>query len=1345
MSFPIIASITLDRDYTPPGIDNTAFSNLSTWTVTIGSVNTQSSSNLKVNTNINSYIEIKSPTLAPVDFTFGKTFRVSATITTLGGPGGYAQAFLFNDGVRLPSGKSHSNTIFFTAGPGTFVLNLDLNPGGYTFDEVRIITPQWSGSWPVDFSVMSVVTTDTDYAQFNAGDVLEISAPPEAVAVVRIDYPGGARTLITAGPNLGIITQNQISGVSYPAGKPFALSDYSFCDYADLISFQIPYNAASFPYVTGHRSVNNIRCQEATLVCDVQFTGEPTITPATDAFASDGAMIITASSSHADLLSPVKFSLGVSPLEPAGEYENLSNIGYFTGLAPGSYLVYAVDIFNCFQAKTIVIPVSQEAYVAKYRVEYYDVHTHILSTCEVLERGFTGDVQTVLGGSSMPFTLSKNNNALNDKFDVLRSTYCELIINSARHFQFIGLFSQDDLKYKIRFTHGSSSWIGFLVPSVYSEEYAAAKNYPVKLSAGDNLNNLSQYDFVDDGGNIFTGYLSLRQVLLTCLKKTNLRLNVVIAVNKYATGMDDTLDPLGQTFIDAGAFLDDDRNPIKCDEALIMILKPFGAFVIQKNSQWRIIETDAQSDPYQYREFQYDGTYVGAGTLNEEQIISTPSVSLEHNLFADNNHNLEIIPAYGKISIKQKLKVKRSVFPTSLDQWQLTSTGGAYGYPFLIKGSKDKGMQLYLDFNQVGTAGIISPLFSIQSFSGYTKIAFKYYIKPVLFYTSFDLSGGGTTNIFGSQLQPWVRIKWRLLLKGAGVDYYFHERIGWNRMDQVSSSSSSVAIPTSHATTKTLTIATGLTLTPGQLVTLENDATHYFRATITSYDTTSGVLVVSSYANVGTGTFTSWSLYAAASGTRLVDNYIYSTSYSTEDSFELDVPMPIFPVPGTIQLQLFVSVEGGYTKDFTNLTDLHNLPSAIFPVGHLIKGLDPTNSLYFKYYKLREGTDAESSPNIIRSSDFNSTSNKVVWDSAEYDIAGGGGSKYKFHLGTEYVSFEEARVTCYPGGVPPQDEENLLFNNNPNFKENLEYELTAGDLPISITSRKELYENIFLDAALNNTSGWARRNVGESLPIDRILMRELGNQYTKPSWRLSGNWIGPDLTFTTIIRHTIRAIGFSITNPENPNGTGWIQTGSGQAWAGTSGYCEVSFDPSHTGNSLFVRQSNSLVSGSRVRIDFSIQRLDTSGAARTDRFVCVLFLGSLAVQKVTLVDGINADSLNELAILFNTDSDADGIGFYIENISGTGTCKYRCSYFRGNGVQSVRRYFINKVNRNDRFNLYSAELVQLIPAFVDTDIDVDNTGGGNTSGGQDGNDGGNNAGDAFSSGLSEGFGSGFGG
>ena len=99
----------------------------------------------------------------------------------------------------------------------------------------------------------------------------------------------------------------------------------------------------------------------------------------------------------------------------------------------------------------------------------------------------------------------------------------------------------------------------------------------------------------------------------------------------------------------------------------------------------------------------------------------------------------------------------------------------------------------------------------------------------------------------------------------------------------LTTSVSSVSIPTADNTTVNLTVGTGLTIPVNTEVKALNDATHYFYGVVLSYTSGTGALSLSSSTNVGTGTFSSWTIqtyYHMRTADLVSRDFTYSTSHT---------------------------------------------------------------------------------------------------------------------------------------------------------------------------------------------------------------------------------------------------------------------------------------------------------------------------------------------------------------------------------------------------------------------------------------------------------------------------------
>lgn len=1292
----LIGKITLAQDYSPTSTLSGAL-DLQAASIANATVNIQLLNQLNITATATPFM-VDLP-MGTIDFSYGTQFDVAVDInvTTAGESSRSVQIQLLNA----------SNTIIAEGAitllsSGANSVNASLDSGGLEWTKVRLKCFYKGGTGPT-FEYSNLVVTNSVASVFNSGDIIIVYWDDVAddFIVQRQDNPVGTLTTITNGPNLGPLQPEQLFDGGF----------YKYCEGTTLVLFTFSFDSPDFPYFGKELRYANAICLTGALSCNVRFTAS-TITGATNKYSTDGQVQLTAIDSAGT--SDVKYTEFNPENDIRGQYQNAKNYsGLFTGLKAGIHNFYAVDLNGCYNSISVVIPdTSESSYNPKYRVRYYDVHTDTQSTIDIQERGYGGDVVYVDGGGQVPFKLSKEAGELNNKLDVLRPTFAELTLNSGEHFQFISLYTQDDKKYKISFTHGSTAWKGYLVPSVYKEEYSPSKNYPVVVSATDGLNSLGGYDFVDSSGNIFSGYISIRQILLECLNKIGLQFSLVIGINKYATGMSSATsdDPLGQTYIDAEAFLDN-SSPKKCDEVIEMVLKPFGAYIIQKDAKWHVIEFEPQTEAYYYREYDYTGAFVTSGSINPIINIDRPYVNLENVLFSG-SPSLEVVPAYGRISVISKLDGRESIFPLSLDEWTPNIANGGSSLP-IDDPENPNYKALQIGDTGTGYFRLVSPEFDAKSIADGLEISLKAKMDFIR-YAPIDIAG--YTYQLNLPEPNLLSVSYSLRQTVNNVDYYFNKGIGWSKEAVWGTASDSRAIPIAgaHPSTRTFTTQTGLSILAGGIIKVQrtSDPTKYFRAVITSYNATTGALSCDSFANVGSGTFSDWTIYNAGPEYNLNRLYIEKKN----EFVELNAKLPTLPQSAvstpTSTFQLVFYFYGERYSDYSSEATLAALPAATLPVGYKVTG--PTG-----VFELKSGTTATSWPTYKRPDDYDAVTNAVYWEQTP-------GSNTYANLMT--ITVKDVRVKFLPNQRNLVENHTVSFVNNTAFREVLDYELEVCDLPTELQVGHEAYKNILRYSTGAPTYGWARRGYNEFHLLQELIVKTFGNQYASPVWRLSGDWLGPDITTTSIIKHTVKQLTFSTTNPDLPGDTGWEQAGAGTTWTNGGTYYQCVF--TGAGDSLIIRQTASLVAGARLKVDFNLIRLSSSGT-RVDRLVMVFYNGASIIQTVTLLDKIETNTDSTWTSWVSIENNADKFGFFIDNMTGSGSATYRINSFNATGVPSVRYYYLNRMDRQDRMNLYRAELVQIVPSQRATSQDDVNGSGGF-------------AGDSWSSGLSTGFGAGFG-
>src|SRR5688500_19547535 len=146
------------------------------------------------------------------------------------------------------------------------------------------------------YRLASITITDAVDAAFSDGDLLVVMWNDVTEAIV-VELNGASFT--TAGTLLGELDTNYqiIIGVSSYEGE-YAIAGYSFCDSTTLNWFRMLTSYPEYPFFQQQTTANSPVCATGGgAVCDIHFTGTPTITHATNT-SEGGSFTVTATSSN---------------------------------------------------------------------------------------------------------------------------------------------------------------------------------------------------------------------------------------------------------------------------------------------------------------------------------------------------------------------------------------------------------------------------------------------------------------------------------------------------------------------------------------------------------------------------------------------------------------------------------------------------------------------------------------------------------------------------------------------------------------------------------------------------------------------------------------------------------------------------------------------------------------------------------------------------------------------------------------------------------------------------------------------------------------------------------------
>jgi hypothetical protein len=494
---------------------------------------------------------------------------------------------------------------------------------------------------------------------FVAGDVLDIFIDPDLATVPSTAFIGE-----TAGITVSL------NGVDYPSsgsafvsltGQSVEHYNQSICSGTYLI--QVGIGAVFWPYATYVTLADHPSCTVDSDVCDLTISGTPTIVGASSSSSSDGEITVNATSSQA----VIQYKLGSDFVYNDGSGHQTS--GSFTGLLPGSYRIFVRDSTNCSANILVTVPVSN-TYGTRWRLDY-EVHVkdqHVSNTrIDIQERSFSGSVTEVCGGGT-PIEIVLRGEGESDKFYPLLSTNANLTLISETNFQFTDLFTNDPKRFKVVYYKDflgisgyETYWQGFVEPQIYRENYVPAP-YEVSFTAVDRLSVLKEFVFAKADGLPFNGTMRAIQLIAQCLEKTGLNLSIICGCNIYASGMNtaSTDDPLDQSYIDLRRFYLIGEAPTY-DFVLRSILEAFGARIIQVASKWYILRVEELNTTFDYRVFDSTGTYVSNASL--DPVIDRVPPNQAGYWWIEGDQHMEIIPGYGKISVKYDV----GLFPNVLE------------------------------------------------------------------------------------------------------------------------------------------------------------------------------------------------------------------------------------------------------------------------------------------------------------------------------------------------------------------------------------------------------------------------------------------------------------------------------------------------------------------------------------------------------------------------------------------------------------------------------------------------------------------------------------------------------
>ena len=303
---------------------------------------------------------------------------------------------------------------------------------------------------------------------------------------------------------------------------------------------------------------------------------------------------------------------------------------------------------------------------------------------EIAERDYSGPSEEMEFAGGSPLSITWENRG--DEFYVpVKASEATINVMCRDNFHFIGLFTSDPRKFRVSIYRNTVLyWRGFVVADLYSESFTSPP-YEVSIKAVDGFNLLSNVQLLDTDFTQLSGRLSLWELLTRCFSLLELDLSISDWMDLYAEGMNESLSPLRQVYVDMARLYYVYEDPTYRD-TLELCLRPFAGQIFQSGGSLHIrraVSLYNDSRPLSFYEVGADfpqGWLVTADgkdilTAGGDPIVTTMSRDRIDSMWESEinvlgESTLEIVPAIRKVSVQ----VKNKMMATLVDQMCLNGT-----------------------------------------------------------------------------------------------------------------------------------------------------------------------------------------------------------------------------------------------------------------------------------------------------------------------------------------------------------------------------------------------------------------------------------------------------------------------------------------------------------------------------------------------------------------------------------------------------------------------------------------------------------------------------------------------
>lgn len=333
------------------------------------------------------------------------------------------------------------------------------------------------------------------------------------------------------------------------------------------------------------------------------------------------------------------------------------------------------------------------AFRIRYFAELQSKYKGSFWRVEIAERDYSGPSEEMAfeGGKPLQITWERRG----DEFFIpIKASEATINILCTENFKYIGLFTSDPRRFRVSvYRNHALYWRGYVVADLYSESFTAPP-YQVSVKAVDGFNLLSSIPFVNLDGTQIAGRKSLWSLLQMCFDLLELDLDIADWMDLYAEGMNESISPMRQVYVDMERFYGVYSEPSYRD-VLELCLRPFAGQIFQSNGSLHIRRTISLYRETRPLSFYEIGTKFPAGFLVDHrgrELLTSTGDTIVTEATRDRiesmwdggfdimgESTMDIVPPLRKVSITVKNKGMDNLIPV-IGFYRLSAWRDPYGF-----------------------------------------------------------------------------------------------------------------------------------------------------------------------------------------------------------------------------------------------------------------------------------------------------------------------------------------------------------------------------------------------------------------------------------------------------------------------------------------------------------------------------------------------------------------------------------------------------------------------------------------------------------------------------------------